>query len=317
VTRPNNIQAFLIGAALVVCGCGTFTGNPFDGKKPGGGSTTGKNQPSENPGGGNDPQEGPSPGGTGPGSGGGEGAASGLLLSLTGAPNDALAQLWLRFAKVEVLNANSEWLELAVKANDVNLLALEDGASTILSEDSRLPPGLYKDIRLQLDSTQPARLVLPNGIEENPTLASGLIQGFVPAGGFEVAAGKKLELMVDFDTQKSVTKRVGDGERDKDHGRYALSPVLKLLETQKTGTISGAAPANASIVCAYAPGAPKDSTKECAQAVRRTRIKNAAFKLTYLPEGLYDLRFFDASSSYSDKGKAAKSEAGKEHGDED
>jgi hypothetical protein len=124
----------------------------------------------------------------------------------------------------------------------IDLLELQDGATTNLLDDEELPAGEYAWVRLKV-YTDPTALdasyiVIKN--EETQNLETHNL--FVPSGGetglklvsgFTIAQGSIKRMIIDFDLRKSVLAPPGLGLN------YLLKPTLRMLDEQDTATIVG------------------------------------------------------------------------------
>ena len=128
-----------------------------------------------------------------------------------------------------------------------NLLELQDGRSLHLG-NFILPAGHYKEIRFKLDAPEKGEKVKSNpgcnivfAEEENDgTLTVRSEPLFVPSGGqsgykgkgdFYITANAKIEIMADFNVEKSIVVTGNE--------KYLLKPVIRLVVTELSGTING------------------------------------------------------------------------------
>jgi hypothetical protein len=143
-----------------------------------------------------------------------------------------------------------------------------------------LPAGHYSQLRLVLDAntgTGLANSVVPSGGSETTLDTPSAVQsGIKLSNEFDVAAGQKVDLVLDFDACKSVLT--------KGNGKYALKPVVKVIPTTINGIggfvatsllashVSVTAQQNGAIIAGTTPNA---TTGE--------------FSLSRLPAGNYDV----------------------------
>jgi hypothetical protein len=163
-----------------------------------------------------------------------------LSVSLTDAPSCGFDAVNVTVNKVRV-NASANagdtdagWTDITLNpARKINLLNLTNGVLESLGQAS-LPAGHYSQLRLVLDANTGngmANSVVPTGGAETTLSTPSAVQsGIKLAKEFDVAAGQKVDLVLDFDACKSV---VTQGK-----GRYLLKPVVKVVPTAATG-ISG------------------------------------------------------------------------------
>lgn len=182
--------------------------------------------------------------GGGGGSGGGAGipapATGTLAVSLTDAPACGFDAVNVTVAKVRVNQSASAsdtdagWTDITLSpARKINLLNLTNGALDALGQTS-LAAGHYSQLRLVLDpntGTGLANSVVPTGgAETTLTTPSAVQSGIKLVNEFDVAAGQRVDLVLDFDACKSI---VTTGS-----GKYMLKPVIKVVPTAING-ISG------------------------------------------------------------------------------
>lgn len=180
--------------------------------------------------------------------GGGGSASSGgsgtLGVSLTDAPACGFDAVNVTVRQVRVHQSSDAsgtaggWSEITLQpARKINLLALTNGVLEYLGETA-LPAGHYTQLRLVLaanDASSPERnsVVLSSGApagEVALTTPSAVQTGIKLVHEFDVAAGQRVELVLDFDACKSIVAR--------GNGSYLLKPVLKVVPTALNG-ISG------------------------------------------------------------------------------
>ncbi len=164
-----------------------------------------------------------------------------LAVSLTDAPACGFDAVNVTVNKVRVhqsataSDADAGWTDIVLSpAKKINLLNLTNGTLEALGQTS-LAAGHYTQLRLVLDAntgTGLANSVVPTGGTAEKTLdtPSGVQSGIKLVNEFDVAAGQKVDLVLDFDACKSVLT--------KGNGTYALKPVIKVIPTAING-ISG------------------------------------------------------------------------------
>ena len=159
-----------------------------------------------------------------------------LAVSLTDAPACGFDAVNVTVSKVRVhrsdsaLDTESGWTDITLNpARKINLLNLSNGVLEALGQTS-LEAGRYTQMRLVLDAN--ANTVVPvDGKTELPLETPSAVQsGIKLVGAFEVNAGRKTEVVLDFDACKSVVTR--------GKGSYALKPVVKVVPVAANG-ISG------------------------------------------------------------------------------
>jgi len=176
------------------------------------------------------------------GSGGGEdGSGTGTLgVSLTDAPAcgfDAV-NVTVRQVRVHQSGGASEsaggWSEITLNpARKINLLDLTNGVLEYLGETA-LPAGHFTQLRLVLVPNSASgplnNSVLPSstpGTEIALVTPSAVQSGIKLSHQFDVTAGQRMDLVLDFDACRSVVT-LGNG-------RYLLKPVIKVIPTALNG----------------------------------------------------------------------------------
>ena len=228
-------------------------------------------------------------GGGGGGYGGGStsGSTGTLGVSLTDAPSCGFDAVNVTVTKVRVNQSASAsdtdagWTDITLNpAQKINLLTLTNGTLLALGQTS-LGAGHYSQLRLVLDPNTGnglANSVVVSGTTTEVSLdtPSAVQSGIKLTNEFDVAAGQRVDLVMDFDACKSIVT--------KGNGKYALKPVVKVVPTQLNGIggfvatsllgshVMVSAQQNGAIVSATTPDA---TTGE--------------FSLTRLPLGNYDV----------------------------
>ncbi|TFW24198.1 DUF4382 domain-containing protein [Massilia arenosa] len=230
-------------------------------------------------------------GGGGGGSSGGTTAppattAGTLSVALTDAPACGFDAVNITVNKVRVhqsasaSDTDSGWTDITLNpARKINLLNLTNGTLDALGQTA-LPAGHYSQLRLVLDAnagTGLANSVVPTGgTEKSLETPSAVQSGIKLVNEFDVAAGQKVDLVLDFDACKSVVTR--------GNGKYALKPVVKVIPSAIngiTGFIATAALGKHVTVSAQQNGSIVSSTTPNATT--------GEFMLARLAPGNYDV----------------------------
>jgi hypothetical protein len=208
-----------------------------------------------------------------------------ISASLTDAPACGFDAVNVTVSKVRVhksttaAETESGWSDITLATpRKINLLNLTNGAVDVLGE-TELPAGTYTQVRLVLDANtgnSMANSVVPTGgTEKSLDTPSAVQSGLKLVGNFEVVAGAKTDIVIDFDACKSVLT--------KGNGNYALKPVVKLIPTVLNGIsgfISPSQLATKPMVSAQQNGVIVSSTVPSA---------TGEFRLARLPAGNYDV----------------------------
>ncbi|MFC5513313.1 DUF4382 domain-containing protein [Massilia jejuensis] len=163
-----------------------------------------------------------------------------LSVAMTDAPACGFDAVNVTVAKVRVNKSatagesESGWADITLATpKKVNLLDLTNGVLETLGQTS-LEAGQYNQLRLVLDANASgtANTVVVSGTKTEQALEtpSAVQSGIKLVGGFTVEAGKRADVVIDFDACKSVVSR--------GRGAYALKPVVKMLPSAING-ISG------------------------------------------------------------------------------
>ena len=170
--------------------------------------------------------------GCGDGGGGGGGGGTGTLgVSLTDAPSCGYDAVNVTVVKVRAHQSASAadtdggWADITLSpARKIDLLSLTNGVLTTLGE-TPLAAGHYTQLRLVLDPNTGntlANSVVPTGGVETALVTPSAVQsGIKLVNEFDVVAGQRVDLVLDFDACKSIVKR--------GNGTYALKPVIKVI----------------------------------------------------------------------------------------
>jgi len=174
--------------------------------------------------------------------GGSIGGGTGTLgVSLTDAPACGFKEVNVTVAKVRVHQSSTVsdkskgWEEITLNlAQKINLLDLNNGVLLNLGETT-LPAGHYTQLRLVLETnlaTIPpsfANSVVPVGGTDEIALdtPSAVQSGIKLINEFNVAAGQRVDLVLDFNACKSIVKR--------GNGTYGLKPVIKVVPFVQNG----------------------------------------------------------------------------------
>jgi len=174
----------------------------------------------------------------GGGGGGSSGESGTLSVSLTDAPACGFDAVNVTVSKVGVhqsagANENDAgWSDITLNpARKINLLSLTNGALESLGQ-TPLQAGHYTQLRLVLVSNTgntAANSVVLSGTTTEVVIdtPSAVRSGIKLINEFDVAAGQRVDLVLDFDACKSIVSR--------GNGTYALKPVIQVIPTVLNG----------------------------------------------------------------------------------
>ena len=221
------------------------------------------------------------------GGGGGSQGTGTLGVSMTDAPACGYDAVNVTVRAVRVHQAGNAgtneggWAEIVLPApKKINLLDLTNGVLEDLGQTT-LPAGRYTQLRLLLDPNNGnarANSVVPTtapATEISLDTPSAVQSGIKLNGQFDVVAGQRTDLVLDFDACKSVVT--------KGNGGYALKPVISVIPTTLNG-IDGYVDA------ALLPSNVLVSAQQNGEVIRTT-VPDAAgkFTLARLVPGNYDV----------------------------
>ena len=146
-----------------------------------------------------------------------------MTVKMTDEPGD-YDTVNVEILEVQVHYSNDEddesgWVTLATEVGNYDLLLLQDGVTTILSEDVEIPVGKLQQMRLILGSNN--YVVIEEEIFPL-ALSSQDKTGLKLNLNTTVAADDEIEITFDFDADKSINETGS--------GTYKLKPVLKVVE---------------------------------------------------------------------------------------
>lgn len=187
------------------------------------------------------------------GSSGGSDDSSTVSFSVTDAPVDNVANVWVTFARVDIKPSDGEPVTLELdEPRQIDLLTLQGGNAAPLIEDVEVEPGEYEWVRLFINGgcVSSADCVDDEGSTDSFVVQNGggEIELFIPgqqtpsqnpdsrflhlASPFIIPAGENADFTIDVELRKALTDPVGQ-----DH--YFLRPALRLVNNVEAGTITG------------------------------------------------------------------------------
>ena len=170
------------------------------------------------------------------GGGGGSSMGSGpgtLGVSMTDAPACGFDAVNVTVVKVRVHQSSTAsdtdagWTDITLNpAQKINLLSLNNGVLMSLGQ-TPLAAGHYTQVRLLLDPNANS-VVVTGSTSETPLVTPSAVQtGIKLINQFDVVAGQRADLMLDFNACQSIVKR--------GNGTYALMPVIKVVPFAMNG----------------------------------------------------------------------------------
>ncbi|MCH8622385.1 DUF4382 domain-containing protein [Undibacterium sp. TS12] len=161
-----------------------------------------------------------------------------LYVSLTDAPSCGFDAVNITVNKIRVNQSSSAnendagWTDIVLNpAQKINLLNLNNGTLLPLGQ-TPLTPGHYSQIRLVLDPNPGngiANSIVASGTTAEVPLdtPSAVVNGIKLVNEFDVAAGQRADVVIDFDACKSIVT--------KGNGKYGLKPVVKVVPSVLNG----------------------------------------------------------------------------------
>jgi hypothetical protein len=165
-----------------------------------------------------------------------------LAINLTDRPSCGFDQVNVTIDKIRVHQSSSAgatdsgWTDIALDAGrKINLLDLDNGVLEKLGQ-IQLSAGHYSQLRLVLKENSTLdplanSVVATGGIESALDTPSGMSGGIRLAHGFDVVAGDKVDLTIDFDACTSVISR--------GNGTYLMKPTFSVVQMSASGAIAG------------------------------------------------------------------------------
>ena len=134
-----------------------------------------------------------------------------LEVRVTDAPDPSITAVYVTTDNIEVSIAGKEWLSVIDEAITFELLALE-GVEAVLGT-AELPVGKYGQVRLSVPEVQ---------VEKDGELITAEVPGdtIKLVGNFELVAGEKTFISLDFEVDRSLVDRQRQG--------FLFKPVIKL-----------------------------------------------------------------------------------------
>lgn len=174
----------------------------------------------------------------------------------------------------------SGWYTISRIRSEYDLLAYANGKDTIIAE-SPIPAGYYSQIRLYIGS---GSHIAKGGSTSPLEIPSGSQSGLKLNIQANILPGTKYELMLDFDAGQSI---VVTG-----NGRFKLKPVIKVVTTAISGSLTGVVMPDTTDATVWAIAGADTSTT--------LADTTGLFKFRYLTPGIYILKIVPADITYWD-----------------
>jgi hypothetical protein len=177
---------------------------------------------------------------SGCGGGGGEVASTApgsLSINITDAPIDGASEVIVVFTGIELHQASGSTTNIDFGSpKSIDLIKLQQGVTSALTQESAVPAGNYDWMRLKVlaskNSQGESYIKLLSGQQYPLWIPSGAESGLKLNRPFTVAQGSITRLVVDFDLRKSITAPPGQDPN------YIMRPTLRLLDQLQVGKIS-------------------------------------------------------------------------------
>jgi hypothetical protein len=180
------------------------------------------------------------------GSSGGESTGT-LSLSLSDAPASDYSAVYVTVAEIQVHRTGEgegRWETILTPNTTLNLLTLTNGRTASLGV-AELPVGSYTQMRLILGDTPDSTTNILGHTHDYPNYfidsGANIVPLVVPSGyqtgikiirNFEVQAGQRVGLILDFDAGRSIVQAGSSG-------KWLLKPTIKIIDTVNVYALSG------------------------------------------------------------------------------
>lgn len=231
-------------------------------------------------------------------------APASLTVMLTDAPGD-FESVFVDIQKIKIHKADSaemdttesdsteadstdddeRWITVSEEPLRVDLLTLQNGNTVTLGE-TELEPGFYDQMRLVLGNDNEVVVDGESHFLKTPSAQQSGLKLKIDA---EIEAGSSYTLLIDFDASRSIVK-TGNGHNP--NFNYLLKPVLRAVNLQETGSISGIVEPSDFSTSVF--------TVVDEDTISTTTEEDGSFQILGLAAGLYDLNFEPDSSGFQD-----------------
>ena len=164
-------------------------------------------------------------------------APGSISINLTDAPVDGASEVIIVFTGIELHQAGGSTTTIDFSSpKSIDLIKLQDGVTSALTQDTAVPAGNYDWMRLKVLATKNSQgesyIKLLTGQQYPLWIPSGAETGLKLVRPFTVAQGSLTRLVIDFDLRKSITAPPGQDPN------YIMRPTLRLLDQLQVGKIT-------------------------------------------------------------------------------
>lgn len=179
-----------------------------------------------------------------------------------------------------------EWITISTDTQRVDLLTLRNG-NTLTIGETEIEPGHYDQMRLVLGDNNEVVVDGESHYLKTPSAQQSGLKLKIVA---DIEAGTTYSLLVDFDAARSIVQ--AGNKRSPKGIKYLLKPVLRAVDLQASGSISGTVE-------------PTDFSTKVYTIVDEDTISTVTasegtFQILGLTPGFYDLTFEPDSSTFRD-----------------
>jgi hypothetical protein len=178
-------------------------------------------------------------------------------------------------------DSTSDWYTLNNIPATYDLMILRNGASVVLGNNS-LNAGHYSQIRLIIGTGSNINV---SGTVFPLDVSSGSQTGIKLNRAFDIQDGRVYELLLDFDAERSIVLT--------GNGQYKLKPVIRVVPTIISGTISGN-------INPVSPGTSVFIVSGTDTVSTVPETNTGAFKLMAILQGTYNVNVISANAAIND-----------------
>lgn len=151
-----------------------------------------------------------------------EGPAGAVKINLTDAPGDYLqVNIDLKQVRIHIADdssSNDGWIDLPTNTGIYNLLDLQNGIDTTIVDSTVVPSGKVSQVRFVLGPD--CSVMTKDSVLHDLKVPSGEQSGLKINVHRDIPGGKTLNILLDFDADKSIHK--------KGNGDYSMKPVIRI-----------------------------------------------------------------------------------------